>query len=368
MRRMDLQLFSDDKREAPTAKKRKQAREKGQVMKSSDATAAIMLLAAFGLIRMTMGSTYIRVTGLFSSIYEDYLLKDIGTVEVVDLAGQVVSTGLAVLAPLLVGVVVVGLVVTAAQVGLHISFTPLGPRLDRMDPVKGMGKVVSTRALVELIKGVVKLVVMGTVIYMTLRPTLTVPLHVDMPLEMSLVGIGQLLWTLAWRSGLTLLILGAGDLGYQFWEHEKGLRMTQREVREEHRDTEGDPMVRGRRRERARQMARERMLMDVRDSDVVVTNPTRYAVALRYDAETMAAPVVTARGRGFLAGRIRDLAREHGVTMVENRNLAPVLYGSTKVGDPVPAHLYQAVAEILAYVWQVEGRNAGRGRRNSRAR
>lgn len=358
MRRMNLQLFSEGERqEAPTPRKRQRARRRGQVMRSQELSAGVMLLLTFLLLRGIFSWMHRQMESLFRDAYTGFTTQEM-TVEVAhSLISGAALQALLTLAPLLLGVLAVGVLVTASQVGLVFTPEPLAPKLERLDPGKGFQKLVSTRALVELGKGLVKLSVLGSVMYFTLVPVLgKLPALVDQPLMQGLGEMGGAFFGLSIRGSLVLLGLGILDVLYQHWEHERNLKMTLREVREEHKDTEGDPISRQRRKERARQLSRARMLQDVANSDVVITNPTEYAIALKYDPQTMAVPVVTARGKGFLAGKIRELARLHGITTVENRPLCRLLYDSTEVGDPVPPEVYQVVAEILAFVWRVEGR------------
>lgn len=358
MRVMDLQLFSEEeKREAPTPRKRQKARRRGQVMRSQELTAGVMLVITFLMIRGAGGWMLSQMESLFRETYGRFVGPDLTAEAAAEILGVAAAKTLLALSPLLLIVMVVGVAVTSAQVGLAFTPEPLTPRLDRLDPGRGFKRLVSVRAMVELGKGVLKLGVLGTVMYFTLMPIMeNLPSLVDQPLTLGLAQVGESFFGLAIRASLVLLGLGVLDVVYQHWEHERSLKMSHREMKEEHRDTEGDPISRQRRRERAREMSRARMLTDVPASDVVITNPVEYAIALRYDPEAMAVPVVTARGRGFLASRIRDLAWAHGVTMVENRPLARLLYDHTDMGDPVPPEVYQTVAEILAFVWRVEGR------------
>ncbi len=256
---------------------------------------------------------------------------------------------------------VAGLVTNLAQVGLVLSAEPLAPRLSRIDPAAGMARLFSGRAFAELLKSCAKVIIIGYYGYVTLRQ--------DYPLLVAtgamepgqiLATVGSLALRLGFRVGIALAVLAALDYAYQRWEFEKSIRMTKQEVKEELRQTEGDPLLRARIRARQRQIAMHRMMEDVPKADVVVTNPVHLAVALKYDPATMKAPKVVAKGARLLAQRIRELAARHNIPIVENKPLAQALYKAADVGREIPAHLYKAVAEILAYVYYLD-RRAGRG-------
>ncbi|MBX6377352.1 MAG: EscU/YscU/HrcU family type III secretion system export apparatus switch protein, partial [Clostridia bacterium] len=250
-----------------------------------------------------------------------------------------------------VGAVLAGL----GQTGFALAPARVQPRPAALDPVAGFRRLLSLRTLAEMVRSLVKLAVLAVVAASVLRD-LPAELPV-LPLTAPTEGVrhfAAVLDALVGRAAVAFLALAAADLAYQRWQYERDLRMSRQEVREELKETEGDPAVRGRRRRLQRELARQRMLRDVARAHVVVTNPIHYAVALRYEPLSMEAPVVLARGRGLLARRIREQARRYGVTVVENAALARGLYYATRVGQPIPAAFYQAVAEVLAFVWRLK--------------
>ncbi|MFQ6048862.1 MAG: flagellar biosynthesis protein FlhB, partial [Phycisphaerae bacterium] len=262
--------------------------------------------------------------------------------------------------PLMLVVAAIGLAANVAQVGWLLTGHPLIPSLSKINPLAGLRRLVSIRALVRLLISLAKIVLVGAVAYLTIRQQIGPIVHsLRLDHRLLLVLAGQMLFTLGVRLGLVLLVLAIVDYAWNRYKHEQDLRMTKEEVKEELRRMEGDPVVRQRRRRVQMQLTLQRMGIEVPRSDVVITNPTEVAVAIRYQAETMSAPRVVAKGQGLLARRIRQLAIQHGVPIVERPALARALYRIVEVGQEIPPQFYRAIAEILAYVYEL----AGRGRR-----
>lgn len=252
---------------------------------------------------------------------------------------------------------VVGVVVNLLQVGVTFTAEPLAPNWARLNPVAGFTRLFSRRAFVDSVKTLLKVLLIGWLTFSAVRADAAMLLRtseIDPLMVMMLVG--QLLYKMAWRVGLAMLVLALLDYGFQRWEYEKSLRMTKEEVKQEMKQTEGDPQVKSRIRARQQAIARRRMMQAVPKADVVVTNPTHYAVALQYDAQKMAAPTVVAKGMNLIALRIREIAQRHGVPIVENPPLAQSLYRTVDIGEQIPPELYQAVAEVLAYVYRLRRR------------
>jgi flagellar biosynthetic protein FlhB len=226
--------------------------------------------------------------------------------------------------------------------------------MDRMNPVSGLKKVLSLRSLVEMVKGLLKAALFALVIYFSLRKDTPELVHaIRFPLE---AGVSQLLWKLlglSFRLAFLLLVIAIFDYVYQKWEFERSIKMSKQELKEEYKQMEGDPQIKSKIRQKQRELARSRMMSSVPKADVVITNPTRLAVALEYDRKVMDAPVVSAKGSGFLARKIREIAREKGVPVVENKPLARSLFENLEVGDEVPEEFYRAVAEVLAFVYRI---------------
>jgi flagellar biosynthetic protein FlhB len=353
--------MAQERTEAATPKRRADARRRGQVARSQEVVSTAGLLG--GLLILQIGGT-----GLLGGLGEQmrHSLASLTTAPptVADLSAGGLALGLRLLlllAPPLGGLMLIGVVANLAQVGLLFTAYPLRPDISRLDPIKGFGRLFSPRAGVELAKTLVKLGLVGWIAYgvfMERAPSLVALTGAD-PLAAG-AATAAAVFELAFKATLGLLLLAVLDYGYQRWQHERSLRMSLQEVRDEYRQSEGDPQLRARIRRTQRQMASRRMMQAVPTSDVVLTNPTHLAVALRYDAARMAAPVVTAKGADLIAERIKSLAREHRVPVVENKPLARALYTACEIDEPVPAALYQAVAEVLAFIYSLR-RPGGRG-------
>lgn len=355
---MDLQLFAEGEKQAPaTPRKRREARGRGQVPRSAELTAAAVVLAGgVGVLSFgdAAGAAFRELLGGAASAAAADLTVA-GAAERLRHAAWVALSALAGPSLLAAGA---GLLVATVQNGALFTLYPLRPSLERLDPVQGVRRLVSLRGAVELAKSLLKLLLIGAVVYASLRAAVPAVLSMTgAPVPLVLAAAGEAVRGLFWRVAVAALVIGAADYAYQRWEHERNLAMTRQELKEEMRETEGDPTTRSRVRRRQRELLRRRMLLDVRRADVVVVNPTEFAVALRYDPETMAAPVVVAKGRDHMARLIRALARRFGVPWVEDRFLARTLFRSVEVGDPVPETLYAAVAEVLAFVWRLKGRS-----------
>ncbi len=366
-RGMDLQFFAQERSEPATPRRRSKAREEGQVAKSQDLTAAAVILT--GLLGVFLLAGFI-VNLLTQYLRETFAL--IGAPSLSDpnwwkrpfLSGAVTY----VLAWLPVGgfCAVVAIALLIWQVGFAISPKALEIKFSRLNPVQGMGRIFALRSLVELLKGVLKALVLLLVLYLALRKDLALlmgTLRADF-IQGVTVAADRVFW-LSLRMAVILLALGLFDYAYQKYEFEKSIRMSKQEIKEEYKQMEGDPLVKRRIRQRQRELARRRMMAEVPKADVVVTNPTAIAVAIRYETSAMEAPVVVAKGEGFIAQRIREIAREHQVPIVENRPLARALFQQVELGEEIPEALYRAVAEVLAFVYRLKG-NQGSPPRNER--
>jgi flagellar biosynthetic protein FlhB len=256
-------------------------------------------------------------------------------------------------------VIAAGLLVNYFQVGFLFSAQPLTPDLSKIDPIKGFKRLFSLRALAELIKNCLKILIISVVVYLTLTAEAENTLMLaDRSIWDIMACVGDITFKIIFRTCWILLFLAGLDYLYQRWEFEKSLRMTRQEVKDEHKQSEGDPMVKARIRRIQREIARRRMMSKVPKADVVITNPEHLAVALKYDPEKMFAPVVVAKGAGEVAEKIRRIARDSGVPVLENKPLARAMYKLVKVNDAIPETLYRLVAEVLAYVYSLRPRAA----------
>jgi len=346
----------DEERTEPASpRRREEARERGQVARSADLSSAVILLAAV-LALQFLGRPLIG--GIFASAVS--VLEGLALVEG-DPSGLLTQFGGAFAAVLLGFLPFVGIVLAAAlaanlvQVGFLFTAKPLAPDLDRINPVSGLGRLLSVRGLLRLVAGLLKLAVVGLVVFWTLWAERVRLVELSGRGFEQILGVAvDLMSLLSIRAAVALLVLALFEYGVQRWQHERDLRMSKQEVREELRRYEGDPRIRERRRAIQQQLALQRMLLGVPQATVVVTNPTHLAVAIRFE-KSMEAPVVVAKGAEQLARRIRESALDHAVPVVERKDLARSLYGSVDVGQSIPPGLYQAVAEILAYVYRLKG-------------
>jgi flagellar biosynthesis protein FlhB len=352
---LDLQFFSGEKTEKATPKKRDDARKKGQTAKSQDVNTAIILLAVF--LFLTFSASYIGniVFDLFNQTFQEYMLMDLteNTVQVITM--DIMKELVLLLGPIMLVALLAGLFSNYIQVGVMFTTQPLQPKLEKIDPIKGFKRIFSLRAIVELLKSILKISFVGAITFVILWS------NIDQVLSLSFKSVGDSLATMASltvqmgiAASLALLFLSLFDFLYQKYDFEKNIRMSKQDLKDEHKNIEGDPLIKSKIKQRQREMAMRRMMQEVPEADVVITNPTHFAIALKYDENKMDAPYVVAKGVDYLAQKIKYIANENDVVMVENRPLARSLYDSAEIGDAVPEEFFKAVAEILAYVYRIK--------------
>ena len=346
-----------DKTEAPTPRRRQEAREQGNVARSPDVNAALILLGVMILLHATGP----RMVEILKALVHDMLSPEsLSNFNSASAGGGLLhacySAGAA-MAPLLGGVVLIAIVGNVAQVGFLFNPAKLQPNLGALNPVGGLGKLFKARNPQQLLLGVVKMTLLSLVAYSAVRGYIAKILQVQALGFIEIFGLGAtVIYSIALRVGITMLILAIGDYLFQRWRHEQDLKMSKQEIKEEMRRMEGDPKIKMRRRQIAIQQLKKRLAKEVPTADVVVTNPTEFAVALKYDAGAMGAPRVVAKGQGLIAAYIRKLAIESGVPILERKPLARALYKMVEVGQEIPEQFYSAVAEILAYVYELSGK------------
>lgn len=356
----------NNKTERATPKRKDDARRKGQVARSQDLSTAAVLLGGIGLLAAVMPAGMQQMTEMtrqgltisFAGAFRNgFTIEQMYTV--------IVQTGFTILAlslPILGGILLIGCCATLAQTGLLWRSDAMQLDLSRISPMKGLARLFSLRSVVELLKGLLKIaIVTGVGLFVMRDDLLGLPALMEFDMGTALHLAGQLSLKTALAVAGAIGVLAGLDYFYQRYEWERSLRMSKEEIKEEHKAAEGDPLIRSRVRAAQRELSRKRMMAAVKTADVVVTNPTHLAVALKYDSARMAAPFVVAKGAGFVAERIRELARHHGVPVVENKFVARTLFKLVDIGKEVPADLYRAVAEILALVYRARGRGAGVG-------
>ncbi|MCR5418211.1 MAG: flagellar biosynthesis protein FlhB [Lachnospiraceae bacterium] len=364
----DLQFFAKEgpggeKTEEPTSKKLDDARKEGQVAKSREVTNAVTLIGGFLTIKLTTGFLGQGFMELFSGIY--------GRIpEVFGLTGEQVKSAtillmlrsmllrtLLMMAPFLLMGLVLSFLSDYVQIPWKVTTKPLQPKLSKLNPLNGFKRIFSTRSLVELLKSVAKIVLILYLAYITLRDQLNaIYLLFNMPLWSAIAASGDIAISLGLRISFVYIIIAALDLFYQRYKFKDDMKMTKQEVKDEYKDSEGDPAVKGQQKQRMREASRRRMMQDIPKADVVITNPTHFAVAVRYDTTEAPSPVVVAKGEDYLAQRIKEVARENKVEIVENKPLARMLYHNVEIGEQIPPELYEAVAQVLAYVYHLQGK------------
>lgn len=346
-----------EKTEQATPKRRDEARRKGQTAKSQELNSAVVLLAALASLYVLGGMLFNNLAGFTASTISQSYTYDFSAMSVRTHVIGWARVFFGTVGPVLLVVGVAAFVVSISQVGFVLNEEALNFKPNRLDPIQGAKRIVSTRSLVELFKGILKITIVGVISYWVISPEMS---RIALLVDSNVVDIFKYTGTMVFKVGiytaLALLVMAILDYVYQRYEFNKSIRMTKQEVKEENKQTEGDPQVRMRIRSLQRENARRRMMDEVPEADVVITNPTHYAVALKYDLDTMAAPMVVAKGKNLIAQKIKEIARESGVPMVENKPLAQALFKSVEVGQGIPEDLYRAVAEVLAYVFRLKGK------------
>ena len=254
--------------------------------------------------------------------------------------------------------VVLAIVTNVMQVKWKITGEPIKPKFSKLNPISGFKKIFSTRSLFEFIKSIAKVGFLAYVAYSTLKDKAgVIKLFYEIPLNSALSLIGDIIIDVGIKMSVLYLIVGLADFAYEKYKFKDEMKMTKQEVKDEYKNSEGDPQIKGKIRQRMREASRRRMMQAVPEADVVITNPTHFAVAIKYDADTQKAPVVIAKGADYLAQRIKETARENKIEIVENKPLARMLYNNVDMGQEIPPELYQAVAEVLAFVYNLKKKN-----------
>jgi flagellar biosynthetic protein FlhB len=347
---------SDQRTEQPTHYRKEKAREKGKVATSNELTSALVIIG--GLIALRLLYPWFVTSA--SETTRQYLgappiVETIGDVQV--LFANVIVDGLKMLSPYLIAIVGIALVSNYLQVGLLVSTEPLSLNLEKISPIAGAKRLFSMQSLVKTAINMAKAILIGFVFYKSIKAS--IPEYVmlsDCGIRETIAFMAEEAFSIAIRAALILVVLGFIDYAYQHRQYIKSLMMTKQEVKDEHKELEGNPLIKSRIRSRQIALARQRMMEEVPKADVVVTNPVFIAVALKYDLEKMTAPVVVAKGKRLIAEKIKEVAMAHGVPVLENKPVARSLYELVEIGSDIPASLYKAVAEILSYVYRLKGK------------
>lgn len=344
-----------EKTEQPTAKKRRDARQKGNVFQSRDVATVVLLAGIFSFIRIMISYIYGQVR-----TYMVWILQ-----EVTEFSWDALSKHLAYVTlmtfircafPLLLVALVLGVLAHGVQTRFNVSFEKLRPNFGKLNPISGIKKLFSLKNLVELLKSSIKIVLILVLLYNIIKKDLQpMASMIDMNPAASAVYMMKMIYDLILRVGLAFTVIAFADFFYQRWDYEKELRMTKQEVKDEYKQTEGNPEIKNRIRSIQRQMATSRMMQKVPQADVVIRNPTHVAVAIKYNPDQDHAPVVLAKGLDDLALRIVKVAEENQIATIENKPLARAMYASCELDQPIPAEFYTAVAEILVYLYKQDG-------------
>ncbi len=357
--RIPLQFFadSDEKTEEPTEKRKKEAREKGQVPKSTELNAAVVLLFGFVCLKNFGIKLYTGMLDIINLTFEVYMYKeDMFTVNgIMGLATDLALMFFTAMMPIFAVIMLAGVVSNLMQSGLLFTTESIKPKFSNISPLKGIKQMFSLKQVAEFfLKTLVKVVIVGIIAYQTINDNVVALLNT---MNLTPAATGEYIMTvivdLGIRMGTFLLIYALVDWIVQKRKHKKDLRMTKQEIKEEYKQTEGNPQIKGKIKQKQRQMSMSRMMKSVPKADVVITNPTHFAVAIKYDPKENDAPIVVAKGQDYVALRIKEVAKENNVQIVENKALARSLYASVDIGQAIPEELYQAVAEVLAYVFSM---------------
>ena len=359
-------MSSGEKTEQATPKRKREQREKGNVLKSHDLSVALQLLGIFVVFKMVAPGIADGLQNIFYQMFpgQVFLSEQLTITATHGFGKTMILQGLLIMAPLFGIAFATAILANVLQSGLLLSSKTLAFKAERINPLSGLKRMFSSRSVMEMLKSIAKITI---IIYTVYQQFMNDTRDFSGLLSYGVATAGGMIFDLAMalalRCGAVFLVLAGFDYLYQWWKFNKDLRMTKQEIKEEHKLSEGNPQTKGRIRQIQRMMANRRMMQDVPLADVIITNPTHFAIALRYDPELDAAPIVLAKGKNLIAARIKEIGRDNRVTIVENRPLAQSLYKMCKVGGLIPADLYQAVAEVLAYVFKLKGNKPKGGAR-----
>lgn len=368
MMELRLQFFAKEgpggeKTEEPTAKKLEDARKEGQVAKSKEVTNALSLIALFLILKFFVGfigEEFLEVFhGIYSKIPEMAVFwnGEVPTEEFTVILNNCMLSILIMLAPFFIIGFIIAFIGDYAQVKWKITTKPLQPKLSKMNPISGFKKIISVNSLMELLKSFLKIGLIAYVVYSTLKEQYNVVyLLFNMQLTQGILLSGDMAINLGLKCAIVYVLIAVIDFAYQKRKFHKDMMMTKQEIKEEYKQSEGDPQIKAKIKQKMRETSQRRMMQDLPKADVVITNPTHLAVAIQYDKEVAEAPVVLAKGQDYMAQKIKEVAKEHKIEIVENKPLARMLYHNVDIGQQIPPELYQAVAEVLAMVYHAQGK------------
>ena len=356
---MKLDFFSGEKTEKATPKKKEKAREEGQVAKSQEIDTALSLIVIF--FSMGLFATFMMnaATNVFFATFDImHNMEDIVNLQfAADFVVYMFAQALNIIAPIFAIAFILGISTNLVQVGWHPTAKPLMPKFNKLNPISGFKKIFSMNSLLELFKSLFKFGIISLVIYNELiMEFANMFMFVNLPLIESFQYIGSLVIRLGIVIGVWFIFIAAVDFAYQRYKHGKDLRMSKHDIKEEFKQADGNPQVKGKIKQKMREASMRRMMQDIPQADVIITNPTHFAVAVKYDRSGSGAPKVVAKGVDHLAKRIKDVAKENNISIIENKQLARALYATVDIGQEIPPELYKAVAEVLAFVYKLKNK------------
>jgi flagellar biosynthetic protein FlhB len=345
-----------ERTEKATPKRKQEARKKGQVAQSKEISSVMILMVSISFFYFAGSWMFWNLSEFITGVYQNIdALRFSDVNEASAFAVEILYKLLSILIPFLLPIAIAGFIANIFQVGFQMNSEALAPKFSKLNPISGMKRFISLKSLVELGKSIIKIIFIGSIAYLLVKSDMDAfPALIHQEIGQILTFVARTSLKICFFVCLAMLVLAVLDFIYQRWQHEKDLKMTKQEVKDEQRQTYGDPKVKARIRGVQMEMARRRMMDAVPEADVVITNPTRLAIALKFDAQEMIAPRVLAKGAGFVAQRIREIAEENQIPIVEEKPLAQSLYKMVEIGDYIPAALYRSVAEVLAYVYRLK--------------
>lgn len=345
-----------EKTEQATPKREKESREEGQVIHSKEVSSALILLGAIAAFYVAGSWMVHRMAGVMQRYLGGMAAISLRDDSLQTLVLNVMTEFALIVFPVMLATLVLGVVASVIQVGFKISGKSLSLKFSKLDPIKGIGRLFSLRSSVDVIKALVKILVLGGLAYSLIKgETQALPLLIQMDVMDIWAFIGSASLRICLYTFLAMAAIGGMDYLFQWWQHQKDLRMTKQEVKEESKQTEGDPKIKSRIRSIQMEMSRRRMMEGVPGATVIITNPTHLAIALKYNSKDMPAPRVVAKGAGYIAEKIKEIARSNNIPVVENKPLARSMFKSVDIGAYIPLDMYRTVAEILAYVYRLKG-------------
>jgi len=348
--------LASEKSEKATPKRRSDERKKGNIFQSKDAVSVAVLLTSFYSLQFYFPSIISNLINLINSMFDQIVQIRTISIESIQLIYiQVTIVFLIIALPLLFVSMGTNIIAVGAQTRFLYTMSSIKFKLDRLDLLKGIQKLFSLRALVDLFKSILKIVILAAIVYSTLEPRMNSLIGLfDMEFMQVLVFLGQTIMSVVTSVGMFFIFLALADYAYQWYEYEKNIRMSKQDIKEEYRQMEGDPQIKGKIKERQRMMSQRRMMQNVPKADVIIRNPTHYAIAVQYEMGKQRAPIILAKGMDSLALKIIEVAVKHNIPSIENKPLARGLYESVEIDQEIPEKYYHAVAEVLAFVYQLK--------------